>query len=89
MALAGVVLLLGGYVSSYFAAEWLVGEGMIPSGPPLRRLYVPLTLYEESDLPGSVEFFAVALWFNSAGRASLANCRDSAISNRSRTMEGS
>jgi len=57
LAIVGVVLLVSGYVGSYFAAEWLAGHDAIPTGAPLSRVYAPLMLYERSDLPGSVEFF--------------------------------
>jgi hypothetical protein len=52
------------------------------SGRPLRRVYAPLLLYERSDLPGSVEFFSLAIWLQYGGEISLPESREFAIEAR-------
>lgn len=77
--LAVVALLVAGYVSSYFTVLWLAGRGTISSNNPIGTIYGPLFLYQLSDLPGSDDLGAVAMWCLSNGERPLDKCRTGAI----------
>ena len=82
LALAGVVLLVGGYVSGYFGAVALEGHKVTPQSISLLTVFSPLRRYELSDLPGSEGFFTVRLWFQLGGDSSFDDCRRLAITIR-------
>jgi hypothetical protein len=52
---------VAGYVCSYSTNEWLIGRGTITTRGTLRFVFSLLALYQRSDLPGGVEFFALEL----------------------------
>ena len=63
MALAVVALLLGGYVGTFLTSRWAVNQGWLRD-IPARTAFVPLEMYEDSDLPGSVTFEIYSLWLS-------------------------
>jgi hypothetical protein len=65
MALAGVVLLVSGYVNSY----------LFPRSIRLSAVFSPIRQYQLSNLPGSGEFLAISVWLGSGGKRSLDQCR--------------
>jgi hypothetical protein len=82
IALAGIVLLVGGYVSGYFGAVALKGHGVIPQSISLLPVFSPLRRFEVSALPGSERFFTVRLWFQLGGASSFDDCRRLAMTIR-------
>jgi len=74
LAIGVPLLLLSAYVSSYWGAQW--GEAKGFGWPknyvnPRHPLFGPLNAYCESDLPGSLPFYTLTLWFVNEGNCSL------------------
>lgn len=72
--LAVVVLLMCGYVSSYFAAHWAVMHGYRSLSPSKLRVFRPIEWYVwNNDHPGQVELRAIYFWSGNPEADSLAN----------------
>ena len=70
--MAGIIMLLAAYVSSFYSACWLNNNMRgLDIKWSIEYVHAPLWAYGRSDLPGGAEFYASAVWFNMHGDASL------------------
>ena len=86
MALAVVVLMVSGYVSSYLGIAWAYYTGRVRSDDGTRALlqgiYAPADKYADSDLPLSAEMYAFRWWLCIDGRSTFDNIYESVVQSK-------
>jgi hypothetical protein len=75
---AAVVLLLAGYVSSYFVMYWLMGRETLANSTVLqleKTVFAPCVVYGRSSLPGGKQFraFGIRMFVLGTGDPSMAD----------------
>ena len=76
LTVAGVVLLLNGYVVAFIGTRWAVSHGHFGMAAGSTPVFAPLNHYGGSDLPGGRDFAALTVWCCADGRIPLTKIRD-------------